>query len=263
MRLEQRVDYLENLLKQNGIPFDSKAESDTKAPKVVQTDVFMIEAFINAVRREQRANHPLFHSFPEEVTSIILSYFIDWKWKWDPSTNDDHRLILSDDGMTVTCPTDNYQQPLIFSSMFIGDWISEEGTYSFTFKFNGELIGFSEQIAIGVISKQYDIGNKYGIGVDQNGWSWYVYQPFQSSTYLQTYDRNLSYGLSDGDECIFEVIVKDGRCATNLYHQTLDDTPIVVQFDTVQPPVRVGVSLNTEKEILSLRIIDQNRPTNV
>merc|ERR1711879_16662 len=100
-----------------------------------------------------------------------------------------------------------------------------------------------------------------GIGADAHGWSWYVNQPSQSFVYIRKklYTEDLQYGLRDGDECIFEVIIADGKCVTNVYYQTLQDKPLAVQFDTVQTPVRVGVSMNAKHVPMSLRIVDQDR----
>ena len=142
-------------------------------------------------------------------------------------------------------------------------WITEEGRYWFKYQFHGSIQGTSDEISIGVISKEYDIGNGHGIGVDRHGWSWYVWSSGSSSVYLETFGESLTHGLNDGDICIFELIIQDGQCETKIYLDSFDTLMTSVQYDTVKPPVKVGVSINTKVAPISLRILDQERPLTV
>merc|ERR1711933_453235 len=98
--------------------------------------------------------------------------------------NKDNRIMLSNDAMVATLNTHKYIDPVTFSTIFSQNWLCDDGKYSFSFKLHGSLSGRSEEIAIGFVTKEYDIGNKLGIGADDKGWSWYIYDASDSSTYL-------------------------------------------------------------------------------
>ena len=69
----------------------------------------------------------------------------------------DERIELPKASLTVTSSTDNFYQ---FSYIF-NDICSR---YRFKFKLHGTLSSSSQETAIGFVTKEYDIGNKFGFG---------------------------------------------------------------------------------------------------
>ena len=224
-----------------------------------RTQLFLMSAYTNDHMRQYHKNN----TFPEALIPMIHSYFKDWRWKWDIESNKDNRLTVSDNGLIVQSSTDNYITGLIFTTIFMDHWITEEGRYWFKFQFHGTIQGTCDEISIGVISKDYDIANEHGIGADRNGWSWYVWSTQSSSIYLETFGEALTHGLNDGDTCIFEVIIQNGKCRTNIYLDSFDTLMTSVEYDTVQSPVKVGVSINTKIAPVTLSIVEQDRPLQV
>ena len=205
----------------------------------------------NALKQQLAVKNTITESqqMPQKVVKL---------WKWDSTSNKDHRLNVAHDSMTVTMTPKNYIDSLTFSTIFLDNWISKDGRYYFKFRFHGQLIGSSNEVAIGVISDKYDIGNPLGIGADQHGWSWYVYDAHWSYTYYKTFVKQINYGLSDGGECMFEIVIKNGSCKTYLHYVAAEGVkPEVIQYQTIPAPVKIGVSMNSGDSPLSLEITDQ------
>lgn len=66
--------------------------------------------------------------------------------------------------------------------------------------------------------------------------------------------------MGDQDECIFEIFIKDGTCTTHLYYPYYKQNPEIVKYETIMAPVKLGVSLNSERNPMSVEIIHQERP---
>ena len=197
-------------------------------------------------------------NIPIEVIDIIYDYYLHWKW--DKNSNKDNHLIISKYGMNVTEKPEHYIDGLTFSTIFIDNWIDKDGRYYFKFKLYGTVSPASDEIAIGIITKDYDIGDRLGIGSDTNGWSWYIWSVNHSATYFVSFKKMLSYGLGDKDECIFDIIIDDKSCIVNFYYQTFDGKKETVIIDTIRAPIKIGVSINSKTNPLSLEIIEQQRP---
>ena len=223
------------------------------------SDKQIVDSFVHNYVRKGQILQNQEQKTPKELIEIIYIYYLEWKW--DPQSNKDKRLEISNDLMTVTAIPSNYIDPLTFTSIYMDNWISLDGRYYFKFRFHGNCIGTINEIAIGLISKEYDIGNRFGIGYDENGWSWYVYDPNASYTYYKTFDKPIQYGLSDQNECSLEIFIENGICKTYLHYvETEGIEPEVIEYDKVQVPVKIGVSLNSKQSPMSLEIIEQERP---
>ena len=223
------------------------------------SDRQIVDSFVHDSVRKCQILQNQQQETPKELIQIIYIYYLEWKW--DLQSNKDHRLQISNDLMTVTTIPSNYIDTLTFTSIFMDNWISKDGRYYFKFRFYGECIGAINEIAIGLISKKYDIGNRFGIGADEHGWSWYVYTADQSYTYYKTYDKPIRCGLSNQSKFTFEILIENGICKTYLHYVETEGTePEVIEYDTVQVPIKIGVSLNTKQSPISLEIIEQERP---
>lgn len=210
-----------------------------------ERDILLVHAFVvNGLGRIW------LQSIPNEVIRMIWNF--SRQWEWDPDTNHDKKLVLSPDGRTVTCPR---VKQATASTIFTGDWINDDGVYCFKFKFHGDFSGNGGQICIGLVTKLYDVKSVFGIGLDQHGWAWSVSYSSHSAIYPTAHGQSVPFGLKNGDEFIFVISIQNGKCVTKLHYQSLDEyMPITIQ--SVQPPLRLGVSMNARKRPFSLRIIE-------
>lgn len=124
-----------------------------------ETEEGVVNAFVNDCIRMTLKNQCV----PQDIIKIVYSYYV--KWRWDKDSNRDNRLDVSSDLLTVTSSSENYIDSLTFTSIFMDHWIEKDGRYYFKLKFHGTCVGSVDEIAIGLVSKKYDIGNKLGIGM--------------------------------------------------------------------------------------------------
>merc|ERR1711902_14687 len=119
----------------------------------------------------------------------------------------------------------------------MNNWIQNDGSYYFKFKLHGNPT-FHNAIGIGIVSKEYNVAHKEGIGYDENGWSFFIWGAKSNSTgiYCVDYKKVFEFGLSDQKEFSFQIIVKNTSCSCTLDVHSHQET---IQYDTIKAPVTI------------------------
>jgi len=222
-----------------------------------------ITAFANTfVENEHQA-------FPEGITNIIHQYYHTWRWDVTRGSGPDHKLLVSCNGQRVTSPQ-CFSKRCNYSSIFLDRWMTKEGRYYFKFRFHGHLRGLHNEVSIGLVSDQYEMSNRRGIGSNQHGWAWYAYSHQESSIFFKTFRKSLDHGLKDMDTFALEVVIQKGSCRGLVHYYGRNnavrdgrvsyDYVHDIEYSNVAPPVTIGVSFKSALSPVAIEIIDQKGP---